>query len=103
MMKKSDYRTTWRYNIRRYWPLYLMVLPGVIFLIVFKYIPMLGCVIAFQDYSVFKGILGSDWVGLKHFMALLSYFFLKGKIVNILSLVSKKAKSKAIKKCKNYS
>lgn len=74
VMKTSDYRTTWRYNIRRYWPLYLMALPGIIFLIVFKYVPMLGCVIAFQDYSVFKGIMNSDWVGLKHFKALLAYY-----------------------------
>ena len=57
VMRASNYKTTWRYNIRRYWPLYLMILPGVIFLIVFKYIPMLGCIIAFQDYSVFKGII----------------------------------------------
>ena len=74
MMETSGYRTTWRYNIRRYWPLYLMVLPGITFLIVFKYIPMLGCVIAFQDYSVFKGIMDSDWVGLKHFKTLLAYY-----------------------------
>lgn len=115
MMKKSDYRTTWRYNIRRYWPLYLMVLPGVIFLIVFKYIPMLGCVIAFQDYSVFKGILGSDWVGLKHFMALLSYYdfhkilrntiilslygtFLTFPVPLILSLMLNEVKSLKLKK-----
>lgn len=74
VIKTSDYRATWRYNVRRYWPLYVMVLPGITFLIVFKYIPMFGCVIAFQDYSVFKGILNSDWVGLKHFKALLSYY-----------------------------
>lgn len=74
VMRASNYKSTWRYNIRRYWPLYLMVLPGVIFLIVFKYIPMFGCVIAFQDYSVFKGILKSDWVGLKHFKTLFAYY-----------------------------
>lgn len=43
------------------------------FFLVFKYIPMLGSMIAFQDYSVFKGILDSQWVGLKHFKALLTY------------------------------
>lgn len=60
-------------NIKRYWPFYIMVLPGVLFFIMFRYIPMLGSVIAFQDYSVFKGILRSDWVGLKHFKALFTY------------------------------
>lgn len=60
-------------NIRKYWPYYLMVLPGVIYFLVFKYIPMMGSVIAFQDYSVFKGLLDSEWVGLKHFKALINY------------------------------
>lgn len=60
-------------NIQRYWPLYLMVLPGVVYLFIFKYIPMMGSVIAFQDYNVFKGIFGSEWVGLKHIKALLGY------------------------------
>lgn len=60
-------------NMKKYWPYYVMVLPGVIFFLAFKYIPMLGSVIAFQDYSVFKGILDSNWVGLKHFKALVTY------------------------------
>lgn len=52
-------------NIKKYWPYYVMVLPGVIYMIIFKYIPMLGSVIAFQDYSVYEGITGSKWVGLR--------------------------------------
>lgn len=60
-------------NIRKYWPLYIMVLPGVIFLILFKYIPMMGSIIAFQDYSVFRGISGSPWAGFKHFKILFDY------------------------------
>ncbi len=66
-------KTSLVYNIKKYWPFYIMVLPGVVFFLLFKYIPMLGSIIAFQDYSVFKGILNSDWVGLKHFKALLTY------------------------------
>ena len=60
-------------NMKKYWPYYVMVLPGVIFFLAFKYIPMLGSVIAFQDYSVFKGILDSNWFELKHFKALVTY------------------------------
>lgn len=60
-------------NIKKYWPYYVMILPGVLFFVVFKYIPMFGSVIAFQDYSVFKGISDSSWVGLKHFKALFAY------------------------------
>jgi putative aldouronate transport system permease protein len=47
--------------------LYVMLLPGVLFFIIFKYIPMFGLAIAFQDYKPFKGIGGSEWVGIKHF------------------------------------
>ncbi|TBL71406.1 ABC transporter permease [Paenibacillus thalictri] len=50
-----------------YWDLYLIMVPGIVYFIVFKYVPMTGAVIAFQDYSVFAGIMESDWVGLKHF------------------------------------
>ena len=45
----------------------------VIFLILFKYIPMMGSIIAFQDYSVFRGISGSPWAGFKHFRTLFDY------------------------------
>ncbi|MFP3838665.1 sugar ABC transporter permease [Bacillus safensis] len=50
--------------------LYLMILPGLIYFIVFKYVPMWGLIIAFQDYQPFLGILGSEWVGFKHFIRL---------------------------------
>lgn len=52
-------------RLKTYWPYYLMVLPGVLYLFIFKYIPMFGSVIAFQDFSVSKGILGSKFVGFK--------------------------------------
>ncbi|GGD91756.1 ABC transporter permease [Paenibacillus nasutitermitis] len=54
-------------DIKREQLLYLMLLPGVLFFILFKYLPMLGVVIAFQDYQPFAGILHSHWVGFKHF------------------------------------
>ncbi|WP_256865509.1 sugar ABC transporter permease [Paenibacillus sp. 32352] len=53
-------------------PLMLMALPGVIYLLLFKYLPMGGIVIAFKDYNFSEGILGSDWVGLKNFEFLFS-------------------------------
>lgn len=55
------------------WEFYVMLLPGIAFFIIFKYVPMWGIVIAFQDYSPFKGVTGSDWVGLKHFVTLFQY------------------------------
>lgn len=58
---------------RRYWQcryLFLMFLPAIAYYVVFKYLPIYGVQIAFKDYSIRKGILGSDWVGLKHFITM---------------------------------
>ena len=57
-------------EIRKNKALYLMLLPGVIYFLVFKYLPMGGLIIAFQDYQPWLGILGSPFVGLKHFTRL---------------------------------
>jgi putative aldouronate transport system permease protein len=50
------------------WQLILMVLPAVIIVILFNYVPMYGVTIAFQDYTPSLGFLGSPWVGFKHFI-----------------------------------
>ncbi|MDQ0086950.1 putative aldouronate transport system permease protein [Paenibacillus anaericanus] len=57
-------------SVKRNKLLYLMILPGLLYFIIFKYMPMGGLVIAFQDYQPFQGILGSQWVGFKHFIRL---------------------------------
>lgn len=56
-------------SLKRHWELYLLVLPPVLYLLIFKYIPMVGVQIAFKNYSVVQGIWGSDWVGFRHFIA----------------------------------
>jgi len=58
-------------RIRKNWDLYLLMVPGIGFLALFKYAPMYGVLIAFQDFNIFSGISGSTWVGLKHFQELL--------------------------------
>lgn len=60
-------------NIKKHWMLYVMILPAVIYYIVFKYIPLMGSVIAFQDYKILRGILDSPWVGLENFRTLFNY------------------------------
>jgi putative aldouronate transport system permease protein len=57
---------------RRALPIYLMILPGLLYFLVFKYVPMFGVSIAFMDYSPFKGIGGSEWVGWDQFRRLFS-------------------------------
>lgn len=57
---------------KKHYELVLMLIPGLIALLLFNYLPMSGVLIAFKDYKMLKGILGSDWVGLKHFQQLFS-------------------------------
>lgn len=59
--------------IKRHKELYLMLIPGLLYFLIFKYVPLLGSVIAFQDYNIFEGIRNSSWVGLKWFEQLLTY------------------------------
>lgn len=59
------------HSMFRHKGLYLMALPGFLWFVLFKYVPLVGSVIAFMDYDIFKGIWNSKFVGLKHF----SHFF----------------------------
>ncbi|WP_154666017.1 ABC transporter permease [Paenibacillus pinihumi] len=54
-------------SFKRHWQLYLLVLPPVLFFVIFKYYPMANAVLAFKDFNVIQGIWGSPWVGFKHF------------------------------------
>ena len=66
---------------------YLMLLPVVAYFIIFHYLPMAGVQIAFKNYSISKGILGSKWVGLKHFKSYFkSYYF--GRLIKNTTLLS---------------
>lgn len=51
--------------------MYMLLLPGLVFLLLFKYTPMYGIVIAFQEFNIFGGISGSEWVGTAQFERLL--------------------------------
>jgi len=54
-------------TMKRFWPLYLMFIPGAVFLFINCYIPMFGIQIAFRQYNARDGIYGSPWVGFKNF------------------------------------
>jgi putative aldouronate transport system permease protein len=71
-VKRGELHNTLVY-IKQHWQLYVFFLGPALFLtILFKYVPMGGVLIAFQKYNPFKGILGSEWVGLKYFKQFLS-------------------------------
>ena len=54
-------------RIRNEWILWLMLLPGLLFFIIFKYVPMYGVVMAFQNFRLARGFFRSPWVGLANF------------------------------------
>lgn len=58
--------------LRREYPYYLMLIPGVAFTLIFSYLPMFGLVMAFQDFTPLKSFTGSDWVGLQNFKDMLA-------------------------------
>ena len=68
-MKQAAFRRQQTLStLKRIWPLYVMLLPAVAYLLIFKYYPMYGAQIAFRNYSLRKGITGSEWVVLKWFV-----------------------------------
>jgi putative aldouronate transport system permease protein len=72
--------------------LYILLIPGLLFLLLFKYTPMYGVIIAFMDFNIFDGFTGSEWVGLKHFGKLFHsdeflHVFLNTLIISIYKIV----------------
>lgn len=79
-------------KIVKYRFLYLLGLPGLLYFIFFKYAPMYGIIIAFQDYSPITGVLNSEWVGLEHFQRLFQepdfwIIFRNSFVISILSVI----------------
>ncbi len=73
--------------ITQHWQLYLFfLLPALALTIIFKYIPMGGILIAFERYNPIRGVLGSEWVGLKHFSRFLSSPDFLSYLANTLKL-----------------
>ena len=83
-MKKNGKQI--RLSIKRNWQLYLFLLLPVVYILVFKYIPMGGIVIAFKDFKTRLGIWGSEWVGFEHFIRFFSTYQCKKVITNTLVL-----------------
>lgn len=59
-------KSSW-YKLKKSWRLYVLLLPAVLYLAIFHYVPIYGLQIAFKDFVPSLGIIGSKWVGLKHF------------------------------------
>ena len=73
--------------VRKNWQLYVFFLmPALVFTIIFKYLPMGGILMAFEDYNVRLGLLGSEWVGLDYFKRFLSSPDFLSYLLNTLKL-----------------
>ncbi len=84
---------TFKQYIKRAWPLYVMIVPGIVFVLLFRYYPMYGVVIAFQDFSPAKGFAGSPWIGWENFEYLFSLpefgrIFSNTLIISVAKIVS---------------
>lgn len=77
-VKKKSIWTNWR--------LYVMCLPAVVYLLLFNYKPMYGIIIAFKNYSMRKGIMGSPWIGFANFQRLFSSYWFPIILKNTLTL-----------------
>lgn len=80
-------------RMKQYAPFYFFVLPAIICVIIFNYMPMGGITIAFKDYKMARGIAGSEWVGLEHFKKLFTdpnfYRVLKNTLkISLLTLLT---------------
>ena len=73
-------------SVIKNWDLYLLILPVIIYFIVFKYWPMYGVQIAFKDFIGNKGIWGSPWVGFKHFKRFFNSYYFTRLIANTLGM-----------------
>ena len=88
-MKKSKYSAISKKfikNFKKYWGLYLLLLPTLIYVLIYHYYPMYGVQIAFRDFSPSAGILGSKFVGFKYFTKFLSSYRFWELLKNTLSL-----------------
>lgn len=79
-------RKSLRKSIKKYWQLWLLIIPAIIHVAIFSYGPMYGISLAFVDYKVKLGYLGSPFVGLKHFKRFLTYPGLIEMLKNTLSI-----------------
>jgi len=75
-----------KYSFKRNKEIYFMLIPIILYYAIFKYGPMFGNVIAFQDYRITRGFLESDFVGLKHFKSFLNDVYFKRILRNTLSI-----------------
>lgn len=73
-------------RVRQSWQLYVLLAPGLVYLVIFKYWPMYGAQIAFRNYNPVDGFTGSPWVGLKYFHRFVTSYQFSRLLENTLTV-----------------
>lgn len=79
--EKTDLKKLMRSMWRQRW-LYFLMMPTIIYFLIFKYIPLWNAQIAFKDFKPLLGVMGSPWVGFKHFESFINSFYFTNLITN---------------------
>lgn len=84
----GNYVRRWSFTkvVQRNWRLYVLLIPALIWVILFCYVPMYGVTLAFKDFSIRKGIMNSPWAGLKYFRQFFSTSIAKQVVTNTMTL-----------------
>ncbi len=83
---KQLWMHSWKRSLIKYWDLYLLIFLVLVWMVIFKYGPMYGTIIAFEDFSPSKGVFGSKWVGFKHFQRFFNSYNFKDILFNTVKL-----------------
>lgn len=86
MGKSKDRLRSFGRYFSQNWGLYLLILPVLVYFVIFLYWPLYGVIIAFKDFVPSAGIWGSEWVGLKHFERFFTSIYFERTLTNTLSL-----------------
>ncbi len=86
MKHKQSFWSRLGLDLRKNYILYIMILPAVIYYILFAYVPMAGIQLAFKEYSIKRGIWGSPWVGWEHFSRFFSAYNFTALLMNTIVL-----------------
>ncbi|WP_042212268.1 ABC transporter permease [Paenibacillus borealis] len=81
---KRNRKNPWNKEVKKNWPLYVLCIPALVFVLIFAYGPMVGLVIAFQDYKPWLGMMHSTWIGLDNFARIFQQEEATQAIINTL-------------------
>lgn len=84
--KRKSFGARLKFDFARNWRLYVLILPALAALILFRYAPMYGLQIAFKNFKPAKGISGSAWVGLKHFKSFINSYQFENVLWNTIKI-----------------